>query len=84
MKKKIIVAIADGVGRSANVELGSLTPLQYAAYLTTINLLRRYDRDYGPHLTRITKFGTDMGHLILFGNASVSATQDADRWKQQG
>ena len=30
MKKKIIVAIADGVGDRPNVELGGLTPLQYA------------------------------------------------------
>jgi len=72
MKKKIIVAIADGVGDRPNVELGGLTPLQYAKT---------------PHLDKLAKegmtgimdlispgitVGTDMGHLILFGNPSVN------------
>lgn len=70
MKKKIIVAIADGVGDRPNPELGGLTPLEYAK---------------SPHLDQLAKegmtgimdlispgitVGTDMGHLILFGNPS--------------
>lgn len=72
MKKKIIVAIADGVGDRPIEELGGLTPLQFA---TT------------PHLDQLAKegmtgimdlispgitVGTDMGHLILFGNPAES------------
>ena len=68
MKKKAIIAIADGIGDRPIKELGNLTPLEYAKV---------------PHLNLIAKqgitgmmdpiapgipVGTDMGHLILFGN----------------
>lgn len=65
--RKVIMAIADGLGDRPHPLLGNLTPLQYANT---------------PHLDRVASqgitgmmdliepgvpVGTDMGHLILFG-----------------
>ena len=68
MKKKIIVAIADGLGDRPNDVLGGLTPLQYATTphldaLATQGMTGIMDL-ISPGIT----VGTDMGHLILFGN----------------
>ena len=72
MKKKIIVAIADGVGDRPNVELGGLTPLQYAKTPHLDQLAKEGMTGIMDLISPGITVGTDMGHLILFGNPSVN------------
>lgn len=67
MKRKIILAIADGIGDRPCKELDNLTPLEYAK---TPNL----DKLANAGITGIVDLlgpgipiGTDLGHMILFG-----------------
>lgn len=68
LKKKVIVAIADGLGDRPIPAFDGLTPLQYAKtphldQLATEGMTGIMD-PIAPGIT----VGTDMGHLILFGN----------------
>ncbi|WP_025729048.1 2,3-bisphosphoglycerate-independent phosphoglycerate mutase [Atopobacter phocae] len=68
MKKKVIVAIADGIGDLPVKDLGHLTPLEYA---DTPNLDRIAKEGITGMMDPISPgipVGTDMGHLVLFGN----------------
>lgn len=67
MKRKILLAIADGVGDRPCDELGGKTPLEYAR-------TEHLDRIAAEGATGIMDLyragvpvGTDLGHLILFG-----------------
>lgn len=70
MKKKIIVAIADGVGDRPNPELGGLTPLEYANTPHLDQLAKEGMTGIMDLMSPGITVGTDMGHLILFGNPS--------------
>ncbi len=70
MKKKIIVAIADGVGDRPNAELGGLTPLEYANTPHLDQLAKEGMTGIMDLISPGITVGTDMGHLILFGNPS--------------
>lgn len=66
-KRKIIMAIADGIGDRPIVELGGMTPLEYAKtpnldFLASKGINGVMDL-IGPGIP----VGTDMGHMILFG-----------------
>lgn len=70
MKKKIIVAIADGVGDRPNAELGGLTPIEYANTPHLDQLAKEGMTGIMDLISPGITVGTDMGHLILFGNPS--------------
>lgn len=67
LRRKMIVAIADGLGDRPHPKLGQLTPLQYA---NTPHLDRLAAEGISGMMDPIAPgipVGTDMGHLILFG-----------------
>lgn len=67
LRRKMILAIADGLGDRPHPKLGNLTPLQYA---DTPNLDRLAAEGISGMMDPIAPgipVGTDMGHLILFG-----------------
>ena len=68
MKRKLIIAIADGIGDRPIVQLNNQTPLQYAdtPYLDRISS-EGISGMMDPIAPGIP-VGTDMGHLVLFGN----------------
>jgi len=65
--RKVVLAIADGLGDRPNPILGHKTPLEYAS---TPNLDRLAAKGITGMMDLIASgipVGTDMGHLILFG-----------------
>lgn len=67
LKRKVIMAIADGLGDRPHSLLGGKTPLEYAR---TPNLDRLASEGITGMMDLISSgipVGTDMGHLILFG-----------------
>ncbi|MEH7390979.1 2,3-bisphosphoglycerate-independent phosphoglycerate mutase [Bacillus sp. JJ1474] len=67
LKRKVIMAIADGAGDRPHSLLGDKTPLEYAR---TPNLDRLAAEGITGMMDLISSgipVGTDMGHLILFG-----------------
>lgn len=67
LKRKMIIAIADGLGDRPHPQLDKQTPLQYAS---TPNLDRLAAEGMNGMMDPIAPgipVGTDMGHLILFG-----------------
>jgi 2,3-bisphosphoglycerate-independent phosphoglycerate mutase len=67
LKRKVIMAIADGLGDRPHPLLGNKTPLEYAR---TPNLDRLAAEGITGMMDPIAPgipVGTDMGHLILFG-----------------
>ncbi|WP_237579095.1 2,3-bisphosphoglycerate-independent phosphoglycerate mutase [Candidatus Enterococcus willemsii] len=71
MKKKIIVAIADGLGDRPNRELGNLTPLQYATTPHLDFLAAKGSTGLMDPIAPGITVGTDMGHIVLFGHDST-------------
>lgn len=65
--RKVIVAIADGVGDRPNSVLGNLTPLEYAKTPTLDRLASEGITGMMDLISSGIPVGTDMGHLILFG-----------------
>lgn len=67
MKRKIILAVADGIGDRPCEELNGMTPLEFAH---TPNL-DRYAKDGATGIVDVLSpgvpVGTDLGHMILFG-----------------
>ncbi|WP_282920641.1 2,3-bisphosphoglycerate-independent phosphoglycerate mutase [Ignavigranum ruoffiae] len=70
MKKKIIVAIADGLGDRPIQELGNLSPLQYANTPHLDQLASEGRTGLMDPIHPGITVGTDMGHTILFGHSS--------------
>lgn len=67
MNKKVLIAIADGVGDLPISSLGNLTPLQYAKTPTLDKLAADGLCGIMDPLKPGVPVGTDMGHLLLFG-----------------
>ena len=68
MKRKLIIAIADGIGDRPIAQFDRLTPLQHAK-TPHLNWVAEHGQTglMDPIMPGIP-VGTDMGHLILFGN----------------
>lgn len=67
-QRKIIIAIADGVGDRPIKALEGLTPLQLAKAPYLDRIAREGVTGMMDPLFPGIPVGTDMGHLILFGN----------------
>lgn len=67
MNKKVILAIADGVGDRPCDILGGLTPLEYAQTPNLDKLAKSGTTGIMDVLAAGTPVGTDLGHMILFG-----------------
>lgn len=67
MKKKVILAIADGIGDRPCIELDNKTPLEYAITPNLDKLARTGTTGIMDVLFPGTPVGTDLGHMILFG-----------------
>lgn len=67
INKKVLLAIADGVGDLPNKQLNNLTPLQYAQTPTLDKLAKEGASGIMDPLRPGVPVGTDMGHLLLFG-----------------
>lgn len=67
MKRKVLIAIADGVGDLPISELGGLTPLEYAKTPTLDKLAAQGSSGIMDLVKAGVPVGTDMGHLMLFG-----------------
>ncbi len=67
MKRKVLIAIADGVGDLPISELNNLTPLEYAKTPTLDNLAKNGSSGIMDLVKAGVPVGTDMGHLMLFG-----------------
>ena len=68
MKKKVIVAIADGLGDRPIKVLGGLSPLQYATTPHLDELARTGKTGIMDLIYPGVTVGTDMGHIVLFGH----------------
>ncbi|MBF6625682.1 2,3-bisphosphoglycerate-independent phosphoglycerate mutase [Aerococcaceae bacterium zg-BR9] len=68
MKKKVIVAIADGLGDRPVKELDYLSPLQYAKTPNLDYIAKNGKNGLMDPISPGIAVGTDMGHLILFGH----------------
>lgn len=67
VKRKVIMAIADGIGDRPNAILGNQTPLAYAHTPTLDYVAAKGLTGIVDLISPGTPVGTDMGHLILFG-----------------
>ncbi|WP_154663148.1 2,3-bisphosphoglycerate-independent phosphoglycerate mutase [Bacillus massiliigorillae] len=67
LKRKVIMAIADGLGDRPNSSLGSKTPLEYARTPNLDHLATEGITGMMNPISSGIPVGTDMGHLILFG-----------------
>lgn len=67
MKRKVILAIADGIGDRPCEELGGMTPLEYAKTPTLDKLAKTGTTGIMDLLGPGIPVGTDLGHMILFG-----------------
>lgn len=67
VKRKVIMAIADGIGDRPYEILNSKTPLEYADTPTLDYLAAKGMNGIVDLISPGTPVGTDMGHLILFG-----------------
>lgn len=67
MKRKVLIAIADGVGDLPNKELNNLTPLQYAKTPTLDQLAKGGASGMMDLVKAGVPVGTDLGHLMIFG-----------------
>ncbi len=67
MNKKVLLAIADGVGDLPIKELDNLTPLQYAKTPTLDKLAEEGSSGIMDPLKAGVPVGTDMGHLLILG-----------------
>lgn len=67
MNKKVLIAIADGVGDLPIIELGNLTPLEYAKTPTLDKLAAEGASGIIDILRPGVPVGTDMGHMMLLG-----------------
>lgn len=67
MSKKVLIAIADGIGDLPNSELNNLTPLQYAETPTLDKLAKDGSSGVMDLVKAGVPVGTDMGHLMIFG-----------------
>lgn len=67
MNKKVILAIADGVGDRPCDILDGLTPLEYAQTPNLDKLAKTGTTGIMDVLAAGTPVGTDLGHMILFG-----------------
>lgn len=67
MKKKVLVAIADGLGDRPIAELGGKSPLQYANTPNLDFLAKNGKNGIMDPISPGITVGTDMGHLVLFG-----------------
>lgn len=68
MKKKVIVAIADGLGDRPVKELNNLSPLQFAKTPNLDEIAKNGKNGLMDPISPGIAVGTDMGHLILFGH----------------
>lgn len=68
MKKKVIVAIADGLGDRPIKVLNGLSPLQYATTPHLDELARTGKTGIMDLVYPGVTVGTDMGHIVLFGH----------------
>lgn len=68
MKKKVIVAIADGLGDRPVKELNHLSPLQFAKTPNLDEIAKMGKSGLMDPISPGIAVGTDMGHLILFGH----------------
>lgn len=68
MKKKVIVAIADGLGDRPVKELNKLSPLQFAKTPHLDEIAKKGKSGLMDPISPGIAVGTDMGHLILFGH----------------
>ncbi|OFK57903.1 phosphoglycerate mutase [Globicatella sp. HMSC072A10] len=68
MKKKVIVAIADGLGDRPVKELNHLSPLQFAQTPHLDEIAKKGKSGLMDPISPGITVGTDMGHLILFGH----------------
>ena len=67
VKRKVIMAIADGLGDRPHAILENKTPLEYANTPTLDHLATKGITGMLDLIGPGTPVGTDMGHLILFG-----------------
>lgn len=67
MKKKVILAIADGIGDRPCKELGYMTPLEYANTPNLDNLAKKGTSGLVDIIGPGIPIGTDLAHMILFG-----------------
>ena len=67
MKRKVLIAIADGIGDLPISELGNLTPLEYAKTPTLDRLAAEGVSGIVDLLRPGVPVGTDMGHMMLLG-----------------
>lgn len=67
MKRKVILAIADGIGDRPCKELGDMTPLEYAKTPNLDKLAKTGATGIMDLLGPGVPVGTDLGHMILFG-----------------
>jgi len=67
MKRKVLLAIADGVGDLPIKELDEKTPLQYASTPTLDLLAKEGSSGIMDLLDAGIPVGTDLGHMLLFG-----------------
>lgn len=67
MKRKILLAIADGLGDNPCEILGNKTPLEYAETKTLDKLAKNGTTGIMDLYKAGVPVGTDLGHLILFG-----------------
>ncbi|GGI46799.1 phosphoglycerate mutase [Paenibacillus marchantiophytorum] len=67
LRRKVIVAIADGLGDRPHPLLGQRTPLEYAATPNLDRLAAKGTTGMMDLIAPGIPVGTDMGHLILFG-----------------
>ncbi|MCR8644381.1 2,3-bisphosphoglycerate-independent phosphoglycerate mutase [Paenibacillus sp. N1-5-1-14] len=67
LHRKIILAIADGLGDRPHPDLNNLTPLEYAKRTNMDRLAAQGITGMVDLISPGIPVGTDMGHLILFG-----------------
>lgn len=67
MRKKVILAIADGIGDRPCEELGGKTPLEYAQTPNLDTYAKQGATGIVDVLSPGIPVGTDLGHMLLFG-----------------